>query len=364
MFNPPSRCLIDESIERIQIGDMRFPLGVYPVEEMEPLEGYTVEFEPADGVEDDADPESPVPPGEEPPPLPESDDDPFGASEWERWPDRYVYDIVLTSERVPALVRQLLMLMPGRVFPILDFIGHDAYREIDPYISYAPLGLDRFIDAVRRYRPFFYEDGMCGFGAMSDDPFLYLFVDEHKVVTVRAEPDERERVERILDAFDLGRVESPAGADAATHEHRGVLITPEGRPDLLSAEEIVEHLRDEWRLTLNIDPDSNVDDQGRPLNLTAWRCLLRCQRATDESPRFGEIILLALCLAQAEELAFDAAASIMSDDDAWLEPILLAADRATPEQLTDLLKAGRRRSEPMPDQSYDEPRILRARLLE
>ena len=354
MLQPPARCKLDESIERVQIGDMRFPLGVYPVEPMEPLEGYTVEFEPADGADEDEVPEDA---GEE---------DAFGpTSDWERWPDRYVYDIVVTCERVPALVRHLLMLFPGRVFPILDFIGHDAFREIDPYISYAPLGMDRFIDAMRRYRPFFFEDGMCGFGAMSDEPFLYLFVDEHKVVTVRAEPDQRERVERVLEAFDLARVEEPAGADAATHEHRGVLVTPDDRADLLSAEEIVEQLRDEWRLTLNIDPDTNVDDQGRDLGLTAWRCLLRCQRANEDRSRFAEIVLLGDCLAQAEELAFDAVAGLMSEgEDAWLEPLLLAADRASPEQLTDLLKAGRRRNDPLPDTTPDGPKVLRARVLD
>ncbi len=323
-MQPSPRCQVDESIERVVIGDMKFPLGVYPVEPMEPRQGYAVEFEPADGGEDDdTDVDDPT--------IPDAD--------WEHWPDRYVYDIVITSERVPALVRHLLALMPGRAFPILDFIGHDAYREIDPYISYVLMGVDRFVDAIRRYRPFFFEDGMCGFGLMSDDPFFYLFIDEHKIVTVRTEPDLKEKVERVLEAFDLQRVPEPLGADAATHEHRGVLVSPDDHPEFMGAEEIVEQLRAEWRLTLNIDPDTNLDEDGHDLGLTSWRCLLRCERESEDRPRYAEVILFADCLAQAEELAFDAVAALLADDGGvWTEPMLLAADRTSPEQHADLVR--------------------------
>ena len=33
-------CKLDESLERVRVGDMAFPLGVYPVEEMTPPYGY------------------------------------------------------------------------------------------------------------------------------------------------------------------------------------------------------------------------------------------------------------------------------------------------------------------------------------
>lgn len=121
------RCETDPSIERVEINGFKFPLGVYPVEEFEPKPGYRVEFEPADG------------PG----------DPQFGDEIVEPWPDRYVFDIVISADRVDALYRQLLPLLPGRVYPILDFIGHDAYREVDPYLSRVPLGLEWLIDGVR-----------------------------------------------------------------------------------------------------------------------------------------------------------------------------------------------------------------------
>lgn len=47
-----TRCRVDEAIERHQISEFQFPLGVYPVEELEPKPGYTLDFESADGGED------------------------------------------------------------------------------------------------------------------------------------------------------------------------------------------------------------------------------------------------------------------------------------------------------------------------
>ncbi len=280
------RCEADPSIERRRIEGFAFPLGVYPVDETgteaPPREGYTVAFEPADG-------------------------DPM-EGEWEEWPDRYVFDVLVSADRLEPMVRALLTILPMRLYPILDVLGHDAFREIDPYVAYDLVGQDRLLEGMARYRPFLFEDGLVGFGAISEEPFLYLFIDEHKVVTVRAESDLRERMEGVLAAFDLESREEIWGADAATHEHRGILLTPDDRPDLLSAEEIVEELRDQWRLTLNIDPETNIDDEGKDLGITAWRCVIRWTggAAASEAPRYGEVLLTAGSLSEAEELALDA----------------------------------------------------------
>jgi len=244
-----ARCRVDSSVERIEVEDVAFPLGVYPIEPMTPRQGYTLAFEPADGSGEDG--------------------------EWEEWPDRYVFDILITATRLEPMCRALFAMLPGRIYPILDVLGHDDYREVDPYVSYELVGQERFQDALRRFRGFLFEDGLVGFGAMSEEPFLYVFVDEHKIVTVRAETALREKVESVLAAFDLVEVEEIAGADAATHEHRGVLDTPEDRPDLLTAEEIVEELREDWGLVLNIDAERNIDDEETELGITGWRCIVR-----------------------------------------------------------------------------------------
>lgn len=315
-----ARCAVDETIERVEINGFKFPLGVYPVEPMEPRPGYSLEFEPADSAA--------------------ASGDEF----FEEWPDRYVFDVVIGADRLEALFRQLVPILPGRVYPILDFIGHDAYREIDPYISRTLLGTDWLVDGVRACRPFFFEDGMCGFGAFSDDPFMHLVIDEHKIITIRCEPDRRERIERVLGAFDLKETDEPAGADAAAHEHRNVLWTPEDRPDLLSAEEIVEDLIDAWQLDLNVDITRNLDDEGRELGVTPWRCLLRS--GIGGRTRYAELIVTADCLLHAEELAYDATIGLLAAEEEeegadQTDPVVVTADRMTPGQLEELLRAHR-----------------------
>ncbi|MBS0190484.1 MAG: hypothetical protein U0573_14455 [Phycisphaerales bacterium] len=310
------RCKSDPSIKRVEVDGFKFPLGVYPVEEMTPRAGYTMLFEPADGGEETE-----------------------TGGEWEEWPDRYVFDIVVSAERVEPLCRMLFSLMPGRVYPILDVLGQDAYREIDPYISYDLLGADRFLEFTREYRDLFFEDGMVGFGAMCEDPFFYVFVDEHKIITVRAQPELKERIEKILAAFDLEEMSEPAGADSAAHEHRGVLLD-DNSPDSLRFEEIIESLKDEWRLLLNVDSEKNLDEEGRDLGITPWRLVVRFDSEDGSPSAYVESALAANNLREAEEAAVDVAARLLGDvDPDTHQPSIVIADRLSREQLSDLLKS-------------------------
>lgn len=294
------------------MGSFGFPLGVYPIEPMKPKPGYVMEFEAADGDN--------------------------SGGEWEEWPDRYMFDIVVPATRLEALCRRLFSLLPGRVYPIIDLLGRDAYREVDPYISYELLGFDRFMDALRRYRPFFFEDGLCGFGAMCDEPFIYMFVDEHKIITVRVEPQHRETVERILESFDLEAVSDPAGADSAAHEHRSILLMPHDEPEVLGPDEIVEVLRDEWHMLLNIDPETNIDDEGHELGITSWRCIVRCDPPNNAPSRYAEIVLDADRLRVAEEAALDAVDMLSEKaEELWEDVVIVAADRLDPEDAKRLL---------------------------
>jgi hypothetical protein len=306
-----AQCVVDNSITRMVTDGFSFPLGVYPVEDMKPLQGYSVDFEPADGDDDEGD--------------------------WEEWPDRYVFDIVISADRVEALCRSLFALLSHRVFPILDILGHDAFREIDPYIAYELVGLDRFTDAVRRYRGFLFEDGLVGFGALSEGHFFYVFVDEHKIVTLRAQTDLKEKVEKILAAFDLEAMTQPAGADAAAHEHRTVILAPQDRPELMTPDEIVDRLKEEWRLTLNIDAESNTDDEGEELGITCWRCLVLCTGPEPDPGRYAEILLTAGSLRAAEDLAVEGADSLLpSGREEWSEQAVILSDRVTPADFAEL----------------------------
>ena len=297
---PIPRCEIDESIKRPRVGDFSFALGVNPLDPIEPRPGFTVTFEQGSG------------------------DGP------EEWPDRYVYDVLITAERMRSLVRTAMILLPGRVYPIMDVLGYDAYREVDPYIAYDLIGLDRFQEGVWRFSDFLFEDGMVGFGALSDDPFYQVMVDEHKVVTIRCGIELRETVEAMLAAFDLTELPEIRSADTVQHEHRSVLLAPTDRPDLLLSDEVVEDLIDGWGLVLNVDPDANVDEEGEDLGITGWRCVVRsesmnpppnlpdpAESEASQKPksvrfaRYIEVLVTASCLREADEIALDAASRLI-----------------------------------------------------
>ncbi|MDX2147982.1 MAG: hypothetical protein SFZ23_10710 [Planctomycetota bacterium] len=326
---PPVRCAADQALTRITLGSFQFPLGVYPLEAMEARPGYEVLFESADGDDDEG--------------------------EWEEWPDRYCFTVAISNERVPLLVQMLLSLMPGRIYPILDILGQDAFREIDPYVSYELTGQDRVVDALRRFKDFFFEDGMVGFGGLCEEPFFYFFVDEHKLVTIRCEPGWKDKIERLLQAFDLQQVDEVAGADYTRHEHRGVLVAPQDRPDLLSPEQVLEFLRDQWALVLNIDPESNVDDEGQDLGLTCWRCVVRCGGEDASDVRYAEILLKATCLREAEDLAIDSLKQLRSPKDApWVETVFVAQERLLGSEFVEALAKMRR---PPVKSGDDEPKV-------
>jgi hypothetical protein len=317
--------MADPAIERKIIDGFQFPLGTYPTEPATPAPAYTVQFEPADG----------------------SDPAAFTGANFsedlEEWPDRYVFDILVSLERLRPLCRALFAFLPGRFFPILDILGHDAFREIDPYIAYELVGCEKFFDALRCFDPFLFEEGLVGFGAMSVDPFFYVFIDEHKVVTLRVTPEMKEKAEKLLAAFDLRPVEELASVDSVSHEHRGILVAPDDRPEMLTPDEIVERFRDNWLLQLNIDPATNLDADGNELGLTAWQCIARCTPADDEKQEaYAEILLSAPNLADAEEIAADAVTAKNTKTPEWDEVEVIRADRITPDQLKDWLPEAKR----------------------
>lgn len=311
------RPAVDPTLSRVEVGEFDFPLGVYPVTpaEAEPRSGYVTEFEQSDGDE---------------------------TGEWEEWPDRYMFDIVAPRRRIEMLCLSLFSLLPGRVFPILDVLSEDAYREIDPYIAYESVSFERFLDEVRRFRPWFFDDGMVGFGAMSLDPFVYVFVDEHKIVTARVETSLKERVEKLLAAFEIPQVQELAGVDSTEHEHRSILALELDGQQFASHAEIVERLRERWMLSLNLDWDSNTDDDGRTLGVCCWRVDVRRFDEEDQEAGRWEVLLAASTLSEAEQIAITEVARQLGvstdDEDALRDSFeMLEAIRMRPEDFAAAL---------------------------
>ena len=279
-------------VNRIEEGGFQYPLGVRPLDLLQPKQGFAITFETADGG-----------------------DEPGG---WEEWPDRYVFEVFVSADRLASLTRALFALLPGRVYPILDMLGEDAHREIDPYIAYELVGLDHFLAEFERRRDWLLEDGLVGFGAMSAEPFLYIYMDEHKIVTVRAAVELKPAIEQTLRAFDLDELDEIAAIDSVAHEHLSVLPDPADatEPVLSAYEAQLEELLDAWRLVLNVDDLSNVDEDGTPLGVTPWRLTLRLRnQQSPESSDYFEVLALASSRIEAMETALDALRILRAEEE-------------------------------------------------
>lgn len=156
----------------------------------------------------------------------------------------------------------------------------------------------------------------------------------------------KERVERVLAAFDLKEVDKIAGVDAAVHEHRTVLDAPRDRPDLLTHDEVLEEVRDLWSLTLNLDPLKNTDDDGADLGVTLWRCVVRVFSEQGDV-RYAEVLCSADCLQTAGDLSMSAVEQMdpalspetPPDDQEPSDFDVLSADRVREDDLRTMLGA-------------------------
>jgi hypothetical protein len=307
-------CASDPKLSRQAAANgFRYPLGCVPAENLEPREGYLVEFE----------------------------------SSQEEWPDCYMFDAVVSAEKVEPLVRDLLRLAPVRVTPILDVRGDDAYREIDPYLGVEEIHKQAVVDMLASARAFLLEDGHCGFGVVAEEPLFYLYVDDHKMVTVRVGLTDAAEVEEIFAAHDVPGDVEPIGVDAAAHDHLDTLWTDDNRRDLLDFYGMLDTLRYEWNLELNVDPATNVDDDGRRLGTSAWRVLLLLEPTQSPSgwrggaaPRgeaggkYAEILLAADCLQAVDELIQQVGAQLPG----YRLADLVTADRIRPDELAQMLE--------------------------
>jgi hypothetical protein len=317
-------CRLDPARTRmVAPNGFRYSHGCVPTEPCLPVEGYLSEFEPGAGD----------------------------------WPDTYFFDVVLSHEKIGPVMTDLFSLLPDDVTPMLDVRGDDAYREMDPYIGLEPVTKEEMLTVVNRFQAFLFDDGHCGFGAMAEEPFCSVYLDDHKVIAVRIELARGHEVEAILEEHGIATGVNPTGVDAVGHEHRDVLWTDENRSELLDFYGVLDELRFRWNLELNIDPETNIDDDGRQLGLSAWRVLLyleptAAKHSTGKPPRgvYAELLLTAGSLQEADRLAAEACDLIQG-----YEPVdQPATDRIRPDELAQAL--GR-------EAEFSEPQVHRIEII-
>lgn len=273
-------------LERVRLGGgprggFALALGIEPVDKRPPTEGFTVTYNPGEDGE----------------------------------PDTYSFHAVVSHEKLRDLVRGALALLPPHVSPIIEIDSYDAYRTVDVYIGReeTPLSLNDFVDTWTEFEPVLLEDAAVGAGANSDEPFIEIFLDQWKGLSIHVPPEVRDSVESMLREQGLEEVASTwpppeVGSERGGSERvydatiRPVLDTSDDA--LPTLDDVVLELRRRWNLELNVDPESNVDDGGKELGMTLWNAALVVEDsrgATDRSA-YMQVWASARSLSQLEQL--------------------------------------------------------------
>jgi hypothetical protein len=96
-------------------------------------------------------------------------------------------------------------------------------------------------------------------------------------------------------------------------------------------------LRHDWRMELNIDPDTNVDEGGRRLGLTLWHAVLGVHHVGD-TEQIREMLIWATAgsLTQLETLI----EAVLQQSEEWVLVEVFSTDRIAfderPDELADL----------------------------
>jgi len=295
-------------LDRAVVDGFALPLGIVPGAIRAPLQGYTVAY--TAGHDDE--------------------------------PDTYSFYVAVSHERIGPIVRRAFALLPEDVAAIVEISSCDAYRQLDVFLSREEISLGEFERVWRRWENVLLEDGSIAVGANAEQPFVEVFLDQWKGLSLIVPLSMREEVESMLRAHGLDEVPHtwPVG-DAAFEEAqiRPILEAADG----LSADidDVLLELRRDWILELNVDPSTNVDESGRRLGMTLWHAVVGVQEApaaNGDEPGYAELSIWATAgsLNQLEDLIDGA----LGDGSRWVAAEIFSTDRVAyderPDELTDL----------------------------
>ncbi len=295
-------------LERAVIDGFALPLGIEPGRIDAPHQGYIIAYTP--GQDDE--------------------------------PDTYAFHVVVSHERLAPIVRRAFELLADEVYAIVEINSRDAYRTTDVFIGSDPIRFEVFREAWDRFEPFLLEDGTIAAGANSDEPYVEVFLSQCKGLSIHVPLPIRDDVEALLQGLGLQEVPYAATAGDVDAADLPILRT---RPVLELADaaspgvdELLLELRRTWRLALDVDPDTNVDDSGRTIGLTLWHAVVVVEDETAEPERagFASIWATAGSLSEIERLIDDS----LAEHPPWTLRETYTLDRVAfderPEQLADL----------------------------
>ncbi len=224
---------------RKKVGGFLYPYGAFPDEDYAQPEGYESDYFTPEG------------------------DDPMG--------DRYRTVVMLSAEKIVPVFVDLCGLLPEQVHPVMERASEDVYTERDVFVSDTVVDREQFLEVFRAYEFMFAEDGMLGFGAFGHEVPIEIFMADHKEIVVFS--PEIGPVTEVLRAHGLESCKleyfyERSHTHLALTQYRGLRGA---QFDYLNVADAVRHL---LGMELQQDEEQNVDGDGNPLGLVAWRAIV------------------------------------------------------------------------------------------
>ncbi|MFQ5600673.1 MAG: hypothetical protein ACE5G2_08965 [Candidatus Krumholzibacteriia bacterium] len=224
---------------RKKVGSFLYPYGAFPDDEYEQEEGYESDYFTPDS------------------------DDPMG--------DRYRTVAVASAEKLVPLFLDLCELLPESVQVVLERASEDVYTERDVFLSESRVDRGQLMEVFQAYEFTLTEDGMLGIGAFSYDAPLEIFMADHKEIVVFSPelgPVTDVLIHHGLKSRKLEFFYERSHTHLALTEYRGL------RGPQFDYLHVADALRHVFGLQLQQDEEQNVDDEGNPLGLVAWRAIV------------------------------------------------------------------------------------------
>ncbi|MEE2907956.1 MAG: hypothetical protein VX527_09010 [Planctomycetota bacterium] len=255
-------------------------------------------------------------------------------------PDTYTFFVVLSHERLKPLLAACFDRLPEQVAGIMEVGSRDAFRAVDVFLGASAISIERFRSSWDRYDAIFLEDASLAIGVNTEAPFMEVFLDQDKRVTIHVEPDARPEIELLLNQQGLQEFdEQDLFVDEADLDQTVVRPVMLEDPSLLcDVDQLLMALRHEWELVLDEDQDRNLDALGRNLGRTLWHAIIIVEPCGGVTDGLAHAIVWSFASSRSEVESL--VRERLEDDTDWSFREFYTLDRVAlddrPESLVDL----------------------------
>ena len=256
-------------------------------------------------------------------------------------PDTYTFVVVLSHERLKPLLAACFDRLPEQVAGIMEVGSRDAFRAVDVFLGASTVAIERFRSSWDRFETIFLEDASLAVGVNTEAPFMEVFLDQDKRVTIHVEPESREDIELLLKQQGLKEFDEKdllvEDADLEQTVVRPVMLED---PSLLcDVDQLLMALRHEWELVLDEDQDRNLDASGRNLGRTLWYAIILVEPCSGVADGLAHAVVWAFAASRSEVESL--IREQLEDETDWSFREFYTLDRVAiddrPESLVDLM---------------------------